>query len=248
MSILSKIWRALWSDTLRPAISLIMPRRCPICGVQLAASTSYVCVRCLAEVPLTEYEFDPFNPMEERVKSLSPFVEHAAALIYYIKGSRWVDVIYDMKYGGRSSHAERLGEWLGTQLGRSKYYSEIDCVVGVPLHPLRQIMRGYNQSDLIAYGCARALGVESLRGVVRRRRFNRAQVKTSRDKRWMNVENLFEINDIARLRGRNVLIVDDVFTTGATILSCVDEIYNTIPNCRIWVATVAVAYREVVRV
>ncbi|MFI3305032.1 MAG: ComF family protein [Rikenellaceae bacterium] len=251
MSILSRFtaafraaWRAVWNDYLHPALSLIMPRRCPICGDTLNESTRYVCIKCLSDVPLTEFEFDPYNQMEERVKALSPYVEHAAALIYYIKRSRWVRVIHNMKYRGEFYHAELLGEWLGLQLRRSNYYREIDCVVGVPLHPFRQMTRGYNQSDLIAAGCAKAMGAEAMRGVISRKRFNRAQVKTQRDNRWSNVDNLFTISNIKRLQGRNILIVDDVFTTGATILSCVEEIHKCLPDSRIWVATIAVAYNE----
>ncbi len=234
----------MWNEFLHPALSLMLPRRCPICGVSLSESNRYICVKCLSEVPVTEFEFDPNNPMEERVKALAPYVEHAAGLIYYIKRSQWVRVIHNMKYRGEFYHAELLGEWLGLQLRQSNLYDEIDCVVGVPLHPFRQMTRGYNQSDLIAAGCAKRMGVEAMRGVVSRSRFNRAQVKTRRDNRWGNVDNLFRVSDTERLRGRNILIVDDVFTTGATILSCVEEIHKLLPDSRIWVATIAVAYSE----
>ncbi len=239
----ARLWRAVWRDTLYPALSMALPRRCPICGDVVSTKGGYVCVRCIADMPLTGFEMQLSNQMEGRVTALAPYVEYASGLIYYVKGSRWVDLIHDMKYRGASYHAERLGEMLGLYLSRSKFYDEVDCVVGVPLHPLRQMSRGYNQSDLIAYGCAKSLGVEALRGVVKRRRFNRAQVKTRRDERWMNVDDLFRVSDVKRLEGRNILLVDDVFTTGATILSCVEEIHKSVPNCRIWVATFAVASR-----
>ncbi|MFR9634609.1 MAG: ComF family protein, partial [Rikenellaceae bacterium] len=231
-------------DIFVSALSLVMPRLCPICKTPIARGYKYICPRCLLDSPTTGFETELENKMAERVKSLSPYIEEASSLIYYIKGSCWVALIHEMKYSGYANHAERLGEWLGYVLRGSELYSQVDVVIAIPLHPLRHMARGYNQSDLIARGCAKSMGVESLHGVVRRRRLNRPQVKIDRNARWDNVEDLFRVNNVERLRGRNILLVDDVFTTGATILSCADEIHNVVPDCRIWIATVAVAYGE----
>lgn len=182
--------------------------------------------------------------MSQRVKGLRPEIEIASALILYIQGSRWRDSIHRLKYMGQWRYCIHYGEWLGAVLRHSPHYREVDAVVSVPLHPLRQMSRGYNQSEYIAHGVARTLGVEHIRGALRRTRHNRRQVSLPREERWGNVEGLFEVRKRGRLAGRNILIVDDVFTTGATIMGCAESLLDSVEGCRVWIATIAVSKRE----
>ncbi len=240
MSILSSLWRGV----VRPLLDLVLPAECPICGAELSYGQRYICTSCRLNMPLTHFALFDENPMSQRVKALRPDVEHASALFFYSRGSRWSHLIHSFKYRGEWSHGVALGRWLGSELRESEIYRDIDTVVAVPLHPLRQLWRGYNQSDHIAEGVAKAMGISVLRGVVKRRRLNSPQVAKSHDERWSNVEGLFAVSRVEALAGRSILLVDDVFTTGATMMSCAEAILDAVPNCRIWVATVAVSNKE----
>ncbi len=223
---------------------MVLPRRCPVCREMLQREHRYVCTMCLVEAPLTNLWLEPESKMSERVKVLRPEIEIASSLIYYNDGDIWRESIHRLKYRGEWRYCIHYGEWLGSILKHSPYYQEVDAVVAIPLHPRRQLERGYNQSEYIAKGVARAMGIEHLRSVVRRSRYNVPQVSIHRDERWRNVEDLFEVSSIKRLKGRNILLVDDVFTTGATMMSCAEVILDSVVECRIWIATVAVSGHE----
>lgn len=247
MSILNRVStlvEPLTRGVLRPLLDLLVPNCCPVCGREMGEGQRYICTRCRLDAPLTRFIDDRYNPMAERILSMRPEIEHVSALIYYIRGSDWRDMIRRFKYRGEFVNCLEIGEWMGLELRESAIYREVDCVMSVPLHPLRQLRRGYNQSDYLAEGISRTMGVEYLRGSVYRKRLNPPQARSSRDERWGNVEDLFGVRHAAKLAGRNILLVDDVFTTGATILSCAESILAAAPTARLWITTFAASNRE----
>ena len=102
--------------------------------------------------------------------------------------------------------------------------------VPLPLHPFKRCRRGYNQSEYIAEGIAAQLGVEVDRRSVRRVRNTASQALKPRRERAGNVEDAFAVRRPERLAGRHVLLVDDVMTTGSTLLSCASAILRDAPG------------------
>lgn len=176
--------------------------------------------------------------MMERFWGLMP-VEHASAFMWYIDQSPWRDAIHRFKYQGAWLSARRFGSWYGSYLKASGHYDGVDVVVPVPLHWTRRMGRGYNQSEYLADGIAEQLGVEVDRCAVYRKRATRKQALRTFSERWQNVEAVFAVRDAERLRGSHVLLVDDVFTTGATIMSLGETILNSVGDVRLSVATLA---------
>ncbi len=123
----------------------------------------------------------------------------------------------------------------------SGLYDDIDLVVPVPLHYRKQLRRGYNQSTYLAEGIARELGVAVDGRALRRSRNNPSQVRRMHSERWEGVGGLFEVRHKERLAGRSILLVDDVFTTGATMTACIEAIRRAAPDCRISAAVLAVS-------
>lgn len=226
------------SDTFRPLLHLIAPPTCPICGGRLAEQSVGVCTMCELSAPLTNTWQQRENSMMERFWGLLP-VEHASAFLWYIEGSPWREAIHQFKYKGAWRTPYNLGLWFGSYLKQSGHYDDIDLVVPVPLHWARRIWRGYNQSEYLADGIARELGVEVLRRCVVRHRYNQSQTSRSRDERWDNVEGIFRVSDAAALGGKHILLVDDVLTTGATIISLGETILNSVEGARLSVAVLA---------
>ena len=111
----------------------------------------------------------------------------------------------------------------------------------LPLHPVKRCRRGYNQSEYIAEGIAAQLGVEVDRRSVRRKRNTESQALKARRDRARNVEDAFAVVRPGRLAGRHVLLVDDVFTTGSSMLSCAGEILRSEPGCLISISALAVS-------
>ena len=139
-----------------------------------------------------------------------------------------------------------MGEWLGEELLDSGNFDDIDLIVPIPLHYRRRLRRGYNQSEQLALGVGRKMGVECDFRSVRRRHYNDSQTSKSRSERWDNVEEIFDVRSVERLRGRHILLVDDVLTTGATMVSCASTILKACEGeVRISVASLAVSRRVI---
>ena len=223
--------------------SLLFPRECAVCGEELADGEESICTACRFRIPMTGFVSEVENPMKERLSALLP-VEQASALFYFVAESDWRKAVHDFKYRGRWLYARRLGEWFGHQLRESGNYNDIDLVVPVPLHRHKRLQRGYNQSDYIADGIASVLGVRVVHHALFRRVNNESQTRHKRNERWGNVDGIFGVRKREVLNGRHILLVDDVFTTGATIVSCCDAILAECRDVRISVATLSVSQKE----
>ncbi len=194
---------------------------------------SFVCTKCRATIPMTNSQYVDDNPLMRKIGVHDPQIRSVTDMFLFSHNSRWRVFIHDIKYRGHYRDAFLMGYWWGMELRRSGRFDDIDVVVPVPLHPIKQMKRGYNQADYIARGVAKALDVRVKSRALRRCRNNSSQAQSSHEERWQNVENLFAVRDVRVLQDRHILLVDDVITTGATILSCVDAIVAELPNVEI---------------
>ncbi len=231
-------------ELFRGVIDLIFPPVCIACSAPLTSGQRHICTACRFDIPHTKYWFRSDNPMAERVRDISPQICEASAFFYFHHHSVWQDLIHDFKYHDLWDGARFMGELFGQELSESELYQGVDFVVAVPLHIRRRMSRGYNQSDYIAQGVAKMMNIPHVKGAINRVRYNNAQALKRGHERWKNVEGLFEVADPKLFEGRSVLLVDDVFTSGATIISCAEAILAAAPTCRVSIATLAVAKGE----
>ena len=168
----------------------------------------------------------------------------ASGFLFFVRASGWRRLIHGFKYRGAWRTAREMGAWYGRYLRESGLYDDVEVVVPLPLHPFKRCRRGYNQSEYIAEGIAAQLGVEVDRRSVSRVRNTASQALKPRRERAGNVEDAFAVRRPERLAGRHVLLVDDVMTTGSTLLSCASAILRDAPGCRISIAALAVSQRE----
>lgn len=222
---------------------LLFPARCPVCGGELPPGSRVVCTRCRYDVPLTGFCERSYNPLWERLSTVVP-IDQASAFLYFLPGSGWRDLIHRFKYHDAWRLARDMGIWYGHCLHDSGLYTSVDTVVAVPLHWRKRLQRGYNQAEYLAEGIARVLQVPVDRHSVKRMRNNPSQARHHRNERWENVEGIFAVKHPERLAGRHLLLVDDVLTTGATLLSCAEAILQAVPDCRLSVAVLAVPQHE----
>lgn len=224
------------------AARIFFPPVCPLCGGTMNENEYFICTACRFRAPLTGFASQPDNPMAERMRNLLP-VKHAAALMWFIEGSPWQRLIHDFKYNDFARFAYRSGQWLGGELSASGLYDDIDGVMFVPLHPLKRMYRGYDQSEIIAEGVASVMKRPVVRHALVRRVNNPSQSQNPDIDRWKNVEGIFHVRHPERLRGRHLLLVDDVFTTGATMFSCVESLLERVGDVAMSLAAVAVTQR-----
>jgi ComF family protein len=184
---------------------------CPSCFSAMRAITAPLCP--VYGLPF-EVSLGPGMRSAEALADPPPFGRARAAVVYNAVAATLVS---RLKYGDRPELARfcaRLMAGAGHEL-----WQGAPILVPVPLHPLRLRLRRYNQSAELAQGIARLTGLTVDPGLVRRSRNTRQQVGLSGDGRQRNVAGAFAVHPDAliRSRGRPIVLVDDVYTTGATI-------------------------------
>lgn len=225
------IWTDLWN--------LFFPHGCLLCGGQLVPGEEVLCAKCLSGLPRTRLHWCKDNRVERNFWGKFP-VERATSFLYYTKGGDVRQLLYELKYHGRKEVGEVLGRIMASELMPSRFFGGIDLIVPVPLHRRKERRRGYNQSVCLARGIAAVTGIPMETKAVVRDRYTDTQTHKGQYERWENVRNLFSCVEPGGLAGKHLLLVDDVLTTGATIVSCADA-FRGIPGLRISVLTLALA-------
>ena len=228
--------RSFWSRLL----DTIAPRQCCQCHRRLTIDEEILCASCLLHLPRTFFSATPTdNPMARCLWGLLP-VERAAALFYYEPGSEATSVIRAMKYDDRPDIGVSVGQLMATEMMGDGFFDDIDLLVPVPLTKKRRRQRGYNQSLMLAKGVSQVTGIPSSEAVVIRTRFSESQTKKVAWERRQNVEQAFELVSDADIANKHLLLIDDVLTTGATIVSCGTPLVKQ-PNVRLSVLTAGYA-------
>lgn len=219
--------------------TIVVTPRCLICGRKVMATMNHICPRCRLRIPLTNYWRVEENPVKRRFDGML-ILEQGSAFLFYRAGTIWQRIIHRFKYEGRWRIAHHLGLWYGAELSESELYADIDVIVPIPLHFIKGLRRTYNQATYIAEGIAKSMGKELDTLSVRRKRNNPSQTKHKGYDRWTNVEDIFEVVHPERLRGKHILVVDDVMTSGATLYSCLKCLSDALPDARLSFAALAV--------
>ena len=219
---------------------LFFPRMCIGCGRKLLKGEEGLCLRCMSDLPYTHLLNTPSNEMECRLWA-SPRVCRASSLFYYTKGGTVSRILQGMKYQHRANLCRQMGRLIASELQSSGFFDGIDFLIPVPLHPARLRQRGYNQSELLAQGIAERTGIPVVTDALVRVHNNATQTHKSSSERWQNAKNLFAPTEkVGKLKNKHLLFVDDVFTTGATLGSCIAAL-ATVEDIQASVVTLAYA-------
>lgn len=220
-------------------LEIIYPNVCICCGESLVNGEEEICLKCLYTIPKTNYHLQADNPIEKRFWG-KVNIENATAFFHFQKGSSFQHLLHELKYKGNKEIGTVLGKYLGSDLKNSDRFLSIDIIAPVPLHPNRQQKRGYNQSEMIAKGLSAVMQKPLDTIHLTRKIENPTQTKKSVFERWENTNGIFEISDQNIFQNKHVLLVDDVLTTGSTLLACATELLKS-DNTKVSIATLAVA-------
>jgi len=130
---------------------------------------------------------------------------------------------------------------MGFELQKTNRFNNLQYLVPLPLFASKEKRRGYNQATILCEGIAEVMNTELATDVIVRTQHTDTQTKKGRIERWQNMEGKFELVKPERIRNKNVLLVDDVITTGATLESCAHELLRASPKLSI--ATLCFASR-----
>ncbi len=218
-------------------IHLFYPQVCIGCGEDVIEKNEVLCAQCFAGLPATDYFLYAGNPVEQLFAGRI-LIQQAGSAFYFTKESKLQNLLHEIKYRNNTEAALFIGKQTALAIQQSGRFKDVDIIVPMPLNDRRMRQRGYNQAALIANGMAEIL-MKPVEDQVAIRTFNTAtQTGKDRTSRWQTMQHAFAVNNRESLRGKHVLLVDDIVTTGATLEACGAAILSG-GDVRLSIATVA---------
>lgn len=224
---------------LKAILQVLFPATCACCGDVLVSGERQICLNCLSDLDRSHYSPLPNNPAEQMLSGRIPFV--AATSLYHFRQENMVrNAVHAMKFHSCTELCLLMGRQMGLTLIGSGRFDDVDLLVPVPLHWVRRLQRGYNQSELLCRGIAEVMPREINTTALIRHRYTKQQSRQSGTQRVGNVEGAFRVRQPEALQSKHVLLVDDVLTTGATLAACCDAL-GKVEGIRISIATFSIA-------
>ncbi|MBI2416431.1 MAG: ComF family protein [Ignavibacteriales bacterium] len=212
MKILGLLVRYLYA-----LLDVFLPAECIACGMQVRGREA-VCPACMASLkPVTEER----RLFEYRKKFAVHGIVDGFYPAYVFEQDRPIrDILHAVKYTGKFLLAEDMGRHSANYFRHVPELVHCDIIIPVPLHKSKRFERGYNQSAHIAKGIARELKTPVYKNAVKRIKATKTQTKLNLTERRENMLDAFKMRNPNLVKGKSIMLVDDVITTGATITEC----------------------------
>lgn len=191
---------------------LIFPDKCLLCGKLLQTPGIYLCPKCLAG-----------TPEALKLKQKIPFLSGAFALWYY-EGAVRISILR-YKFRRRRGYARDYGITLAGKL--AEFQKQYDLITWVPVSSLRKLKRGFDQVELVTRILCKELGVPPVPCLKKIRHTPPQSGIASAAQRRANVLGAYKVLDPEMVKGKRILLLDDIITTGATISECAKTLMAT---------------------
>ncbi|MDF4220476.1 MULTISPECIES: ComF family protein [Maribacter] len=226
------------SNILKDVTNILLPLSCFGCNARLYRGEVLLCTSCRHQLPLTEYTFNDENAVD-RIFYGRINIKKANSFLFFTEIGIVKNLIHFLKYKNQEEIGRFLGDWHGQIIKKQGHLPKIDFVIPVPLHRKKLKKRGYNQVALFAKQIAFHINAEYLENVLLKTANTKTQTKKNRLSRWYDNRSLYEIKNERKLVNKNILLVDDVITTGATIEICANT-FKDIEGIQIYISSMAV--------
>jgi len=201
-------------------LNFINPKLCTICKINLDktnnSSSDFLCKKCYYSLPIAPESSLLLNQIFHNINKEDLYFENVYALYISDDEINFINLIHLLKYKG----VKRIGYEFGKLLAKKVFKEsnkKYDLVIPLPIHIAKKRERGYNQSDYIAKGFAEELNINYDTKLAKRKKYTKSQTTLSAEQRKTNVANVFEITYRQKIINKNVILIDDVLTTGSTL-------------------------------
>ncbi len=219
-------------------LNFIFPAECLHCGKDLSSGNNqFICDDCLNSIRRTPREL--LKEEKKRKFDSTGFVKDFFSPFIFEKEGALQSLIHQLKYNNKFGIGNYLGELIAQSGERIIRSWRCDFIIPIPLHPIKKAERGYNQSKQIAKGISQKLNIKVKSNTLKRIKFTESQTKMNLHERRENVKNVFSVKYF-NPRNKNLILVDDVITTGSTINSAAEALKNKGAN-NIYALSIALA-------
>ena len=209
-------------------LDILYPRHCPVCHEITVPRGKKICDTCKEKLrPIQGPRcFCCSKPLEraeqEYCKDCGKIRQFQQGLGIFPYSTLLQNSLFQLKYGKRQEYGTFYGE-LAAYYSRDKIKNwEIDMVIPIPLHPRRLEKRGYNQAEIIAQAFGKKLDISVEKKILKRQKNTKPQKELNHQERKKNMKNAFVVQK--KLNGENILLIDDIYTTGSTIEEAAKEL------------------------
>jgi len=208
-------------------LDLVWPRRCEVCGRPCDRPRRYICADCLNRIPFVRPEDGVYE------------IDDAASAVRFECETR--EMVHGFKFKKHLWLRDDFVDWMEAAAGARFDLAAVDLVIPMPAKVRHRIDRGYNQCEVLAFELARRIGRKCRRLVKRQGKFE-TQSSLTEEERIENVKGTFAVRRPELVRGRTILVVDDIMTTGATLGECAKTL-KAAGASRVWSVTLARSVR-----
>ncbi len=199
-------------------LDFLLPRFCYDCGNKLFPVEIFFCSGCSHLISKTSPE--RIKREYERKFASDYIISGFQSLFVFEEEGAVQKIIHEMKYQNGFLLGKMLGRITAQELIEKVKLWNADLIIPVPIHSLRKAERGYNQSLYIAKGIGAVMKIPVKSGLIKRGRYTSTQTALNLVERKANVKDAFIVKHPQKLKGKRIILVDDVITTGATITEC----------------------------
>ena len=196
--------------------NVLLPPVCFGCNAHLIRGEQFLCTVCRNDLPLTDYTFNEENPID-RIFFGRINVKKASSFLFFSENGIVKQLIHHLKYRNQEQIGIFLGDWYGQILKNDASLGAIDVVIPIPLHTKKLKKRGYNQVAKFAQRLAFHLNSEYVDDILIKTANTKTQTTKGRIGRWQGDRALYTLTNTSYLKHKNLLLVDDVITSGATM-------------------------------
>lgn len=200
----------------------VFPRLCPGCQRSLFRYEKVLCNICWSNLPIIEQSTNQNELLLDRLAGRVD-LKQAFSMMRFYQGGIAQKLLHGIKYQGKKNLAVELGKKFGEIIQDKILLDNSAILVPVPIHPLKLQQRGYNQCEKLTEGISKALNIPMIPDAMERIQFHISQTKKGKEARWEEIKNDFIANN-EEVKHRDIILVDDVCTSGATIEACANAL------------------------
>lgn len=216
--------------------SVVLPKRCFSCKNELSHGEEIICTSCRHKLTLTGFNFSDENELDHKFYGISK-IKKSSCLFYYHHDAVIKPLLHQLKYQDQEHLGVFFANWVYASIQSDSAFPKIDLIVPVPLHWLRAQERGYNQLDLFSRTLSQLLGIPYEKNNLIKLRNSLSKTTKNRAERLAD-KNPFHLKNPDRIKGKQLLLVDDLCTTGITLVHAAQAIHQK-ADCKIFVYTLA---------